>query len=110
MRGRSAAELLSLPVRSRGIQLGRPVDALVDPATGRLLGFEVRCGDDAQRFLPFAVVELRAGEIAVGSALALIDERDLGYYRSRARSIDKLGFADPWVDALGVVHEALSVA
>jgi hypothetical protein len=86
------------------------VDALVDPATGRLLGFEVLCGDDAQRFLPLAVVELRADEIGVGSALALIDERDLGYYRSRARSINDLGFADPWVDEQGVVHEALSAA
>lgn len=110
MSGRSAAELLSLPVRSHGIQLGRPVDALVDPVTGRLVGFEVRCGDDTQRFLPFAVVSVHADEIALDSALALIDERDLGYYRSRSRRLADLGFADPWVDEDGVVHEALSAA
>ena len=110
MSGRSAAELLTLPVRSRGIQLGRPVDALVDPLTDRILGFEVLCGDHAQRFLPFAVVDLRADEIALDSALALIDERDLDYYRSRSRRLAELGYADPWVDADGVVHEALSAA
>ena len=110
MRGRSATELLSLPVRSRGIQLGRAVDALVDPLTHRLVGFEVRCGDDAQRFLPFAVVDLHEDEIAVNSALALIDERNLDFYRSRSRRLADLGYARPWVDDDGVVHEILSAA
>jgi len=47
MRGRAASELLSLPVRMHGIQLGTPVDALLDARADRLLGFEVLCGDGA---------------------------------------------------------------
>ena len=110
MRGRSAAELLSLPVRLHGIQLGRPSVALVDPNDDRLMGFEVLCGDGAQRFLPFAVVELRPDEIALASALTLIDEGDLEYYRRRSRRLSDLGFAEPWVDDRGVIHEARSAA
>ena len=61
MRGRAAAELLSLPVRLHGIQLGRPVDALLDARVDRVLGFEVLCGDGAHRFLPFAVARRPGG-------------------------------------------------
>jgi hypothetical protein len=49
MTGRAASEVLALPVRLHGIQLGKPVDALLDPLADRLLGFEVRCGDDEHR-------------------------------------------------------------
>ncbi len=110
MTGRPAAELLSLPVLLHGIQLGRPVDALVDVRADRLLGFEVRCGDDANRFVPFAVVEIRPEEIALASALTLIDERDLEFYRRRSRRLADLGYADPWVDDRGLIHEARSAA
>jgi hypothetical protein len=110
MRGRSASELLSLPVRLHGIQLGRPVDILVDAVVDRVVGFEVICGDDAQRFLPFAVVELRSQEIALESALTLIDEQDLDFYRRRLRRLPDLGYADPWVDDEGEIHEARSAA
>ena len=41
VRGRSARELLGLPVRMHGIQLGRPVDAWLDTASDRLVGFEI---------------------------------------------------------------------
>jgi hypothetical protein len=109
MRGRAVAELLSLPVRMHGIELGRPVDALVD-ATNRLVGFEVVCGDESHRFLPFAVVDLHPAELTVASALTLIDERYLEYYRSRSRRLSDLGYADPWVDDEGLVHEARSAA
>lgn len=110
MRGRAAAELLSLPVRMHGIQLGTPVGALLDERADRLLGFEVLCGDGAYRFLPFAVARLHADEIAVDSALTLIDERDLDFYRRRSRRLDELGYAEPWIDDDGAVHEALSAA
>ncbi|HEY6960714.1 MAG TPA: hypothetical protein VI408_02370 [Gaiellaceae bacterium] len=110
MRGRSAADLLTLPVRLHGIQLGRPIEALVDATADRLVGFEILCGDDAERFLPFAVVEVRPDEIALESALTLIDERDLGYYRTRSRKLSDLGYADPWVDDDGQIHEARSAA
>ena len=110
MRGRAAAELLSLPVRMHGIQLGTPVQALLDQRADRLLGFEVRCGDGAHRFLPFTVARLQADEITVDSALTLIDERDLDFYRHRSRRLDELGYAEPWIDEDGAVHEALSAA
>jgi hypothetical protein len=110
MRGRAASELLSLPVRMHGIQLGTPVDALLDERADRLLGFEVLCGDGARRFLPFSVARLRANEIALESALTLIDERDLGFYRRHSRRLAEAGYEDPWVDDEGGIHEALSAA
>ena len=110
MRGRPASELLSLPVRARGIQLGTPVAALLDPSVDRLLGLEILCRDDTRRFLPFAVADVRTDEIALDSALILIDERDLEYYRRHARRLSDLGYAEPWIDHQGYVHEALSAA
>jgi hypothetical protein len=110
VRGRTAAEVLALPVRLHGIQLGRPVEALLDPTADRLLGFEVRCGDGEHRFLPFSVAEVRPDEITVGSALRLIDERELDWYRRHARRLSELGYADPWIGEDGVVHEALNAA
>jgi hypothetical protein len=110
MRGRAASALLSLPVRMHGIRLGSPVEAFLDESADRLLGFELVCGDGAHRFLPFAVAELRPDEIAVASALALIDERDLEFYRRNSRRLSDLGFADAWVDDEGGVHEARTAA
>jgi hypothetical protein len=110
MSGRPVSEVLSLPVRLHGIQLARPVDVLVDPVDDRVVGFEILCGDDAQRFLPFAVARLRPDEIALESALTLIDEGDLDFYRRRLRRLSDLGYADPWLDEHGGVHEALSAA
>jgi hypothetical protein len=109
-RGRAASEVLGLPVRLHGIQLGRTAEALVDLNADRLLGFEIVCGDGARRFLPFSVAHLHPSEIAVGSALTLIDERDLDFYRRRSRRLSDLGFVDPWVDEDGGIHEALSAA
>jgi hypothetical protein len=108
--GRAAAEVLSLPVRLRGIQLGRPVEALLDPTSDRLLGFEVHCEDGERRFLPFAVAEVRADEIAVGSALRLIDERELDWYRHHARRLSELGYAEAWIGERGDIREALDAA
>jgi hypothetical protein len=110
MRGRAASELLSLPVRMHGIQLGKPVDALLDAHVDRLLGFEVLCGDGARRFLPFAVAKLQADEIALESALTLIDERDIDYYRRNSRRLAEAGYVDPWIDEFGGIHETLSAA
>jgi hypothetical protein len=93
-----------------GIQLGKPVDALLDARVDRLLGFEILCGDGARRFLPFAVARLQADEIALESALTLIDERDIGYYRRNSRRLAEVGYDDPWVDEDGGIHEPLSAA
>ena len=108
--GRGVSELLGLPVRMHGIPLGRPVEALLDRNSDRLLGFEVVCGDGAHRFLPYAVVRIGAGEITIDSALTLIDEGDLDFYRRHCRRLADAGFAEPWVDEDGTVREALSAA
>jgi hypothetical protein len=82
MRGRPATDFLSMPVRLHGIELGRTVGVLVGESD--VLGFELVCGDGARRFLPLAAAELRDDEIAVSSALVLVDEPELEYYRRRS--------------------------
>lgn len=106
----AVTDVLALPVRMNGIQLGRPVEVLLDAHENRVLGFEISCGDGAHRFLPFAVARLRDDEIDVRSALALIDEADVDWYRRHARRLVDLGLDEPWLDAEGRVHEARSAA
>lgn len=89
-----------------GIQLARPVDALVDSQSDRIVGLEILCGDGAHRFLPYAVADVREEEIAVASALTLLEEGDLAFYRPRTRSLAELELADPWVDEAGIVTAA----
>jgi hypothetical protein len=84
----SGARALRLPVRLHGIQLGRAHDLLLDPIEWRALGFEVRCGDDAERFLPFSTARVIDDEIVVNSALMLLE--DVEFYRTRARSLRSL--------------------
>ncbi|HVV57174.1 MAG TPA: hypothetical protein VHC45_02340 [Gaiellaceae bacterium] len=103
-------ELLKLPVRVHGIHLARPIDALVDAQADRVVGLELHCGDGARRFVPFAVLEVRDDEIAIDSALTLLDERDLDYYRPRTRRLADLPLADPWVDADGSLRDAANAA
>jgi hypothetical protein len=90
MRGRPAEEVLRLPVRLRGIQLGRPADLILDLDLERVLGFDVLCGDEVHRFLPLAAAELREQEIAVSSALTMLEEAELAFYRARAASLTAL--------------------
>src|SRR5262245_33297875 len=88
MGSRSATELLQLPVRLHGIRLGRPVDLLLDPAEWRALGFVVLCGDESNRFLVLAAVDLREDAVEVPSALLLLE--DVEFYRERSRSLRAL--------------------
>ena len=88
MAGVSGEGTLQLPVRLHGIQLGRPVDLIVDPPSGRALGFDVLCGDDVHRFLPIAAAQLGDDEIAVGSSLMLLE--DVAFYRKRGESLREL--------------------
>jgi len=90
MGGRPAGELLRLPVRLHGIELGRPVDLILDLAAERALGLDVRCGDEVHRFLPLAAAVLEDGEITVRSALTLLEEAELAFYRSRADTLSNL--------------------
>lgn len=86
----SAGSLLRRPVRLRGIRLGRPTDLLLDVEAMRVVGLEVVCGDDARRFLPLAAARVREDEIAVGSALLLLEGDDVGFYRRRGLSLAAL--------------------
>ena len=88
MGSRSAASLLHLPVRLRGIRLAQPVDLLLDTTGWRALGFVVLCGDDETRFLPYAAARPGTDEIAVGSALTLLE--DVEFYRRRSESLRAL--------------------
>jgi hypothetical protein len=84
----TASAALHLPVRLRGIQLGRPVDLLLETDRWNALGFVVRCGDESQRFLPLAAAQTTDDEIRIGSALLLLE--DVGFYRARGTSYRSL--------------------
>jgi hypothetical protein len=79
-----AGRLLGLPVRLNGIDLGRPVDVVLDLDSRRAIGLEVLCGDEAIRYLPLAAAALHEDEIAIASPLVLFEERDLAWYRRRS--------------------------
>jgi len=85
-----AGDLLRLPVRTNGIEIGRPVDVIVDPVRNRALGFDVLCRDESHRFLPLTAAVFDNEQIAVRSALMLLAEDQLDFYRTRARSLREL--------------------
>jgi hypothetical protein len=87
-----AAATLQLPVRLHGIQLGRPTDLLLDADAWQALGFVVRCGDDSLRFLPYAACQPLDEEIAVASALMLLE--DVAFYQKRGVSYRSLRDGD----------------
>ena len=100
-----AGELLRLPVRTKGIEIGRPVDVIVDPTGNRALGFDVLCRDESHRFLPMSAAVFDREQIAVESALMLLAEEQLDFYRARAKSLRELGplFDRVTIDADGTL-------
>jgi hypothetical protein len=84
----SAAASLHLRVDLHGIQLGRPTDLLLDVESWQALGFVVHCGDESVRFLPYAAAQPSETEIAVGSALMLLE--DVQFYEKRGVSFRSL--------------------
>lgn len=89
----SAVAALQLPVRLRGgrpggERLGQPVDLLIDTGAWRALGFVVFCSDESLRFLPYQASQPAEDEIAVASALLLLE--DAGFYRARSASLRTL--------------------
>ena len=77
-----------------------------------MLGFVVRCGDEAMRFLPFAACNPSEEEIAVQSALMLLE--DVAFYEKRGVSFRSLlngtvgihgSLVDAWVAQGGAVAE-----
>jgi hypothetical protein len=84
-------ELLGLPVRVHGIELGRPVDVILAPSNGRrALGLDVLCGDAGHRFLPLAAASVGTAAIEIGSTLTLLDDAELEYYRERGSTLRSL--------------------
>ena len=79
--------MLRAPVLVRGIRLGEVEDVLLDATEPRILGFDVLCGDGANRFLPFSTARTGAVGIDVASTLTLLDERELQFYRDRSRRL-----------------------
>lgn len=97
----SAAASLQLRVELHGIMLGRPTDLLLDTHAWHVLGFVVHCGDESVRFLPYAAAQTSASEIAVGSALMLLE--DVEFYKKRGTSFRAL--VGGRVGAAGVLRD-----
>jgi uncharacterized protein YrrD len=90
MTERTGAELLGLPVRLHGIQVGRPVDLLLDPEAQRAVGLDLLCGDEVHRFLPLSTAAIGADEILILSPFVLLEQHELDFYRSRALALGRL--------------------
>ena len=90
MRALSGEELLRLPVRVAGIELGRVVDILIHPSEARAVGADVLCGDERHRFLAFAATRLADDALEVSSALVLLDLQEDSAYRLEARALSSL--------------------
>jgi len=108
--GVRVSELLLLPVRMRGIAIGRAVDVIVDPTGKQVLGFDVLCRDESHRFLPLTAAAIGDNQIAVESPLALLAEEQLDFYRKRARWLRELvpALEDAWVSADGAIELVIS--
>jgi hypothetical protein len=81
--------LAGRPVAIRDVRLGVAVDALLDRPLARLVGLEVRCSDEAHRFLPFPACQVLPDRVAVESELVLLD-RELDFYRGGGRALSDL--------------------
>jgi hypothetical protein len=99
----SALAALQLPVQLHGIQLARPTDLLLDLTASHVLGFVVRCGDESVRFLPYGAAQAREDEIAVQSALMLLE--DIAFYEQRGVSLRSLLGVD--VDGRGPLRDVV---
>jgi hypothetical protein len=102
VRGQRASSFLRVPVLVRGIRLGEVESVLLDADEARVLGFDVLCGDGANRFLPFATARVSGGVLEIDSTLMLLDARELEFYRSRGRSLARAPeLSDAVVDGNG---------
>src|SRR5439155_24120214 len=101
MRSYAAASAPQLPVHLRGIQLAGPIDLLLEVDAWRAIGFAVRCGDESVRFPPCGAAQPFAEEIAVQSALMLLE--DVAFYEQRGVSYRSL--LDAEVEGQGVLRD-----
>jgi hypothetical protein len=88
--GATVGDLLRARVRLHGIELGRPVDVILDRERRRALGLEVRCGDGERRFLPLAVARFSGDTVAISSSLLLLDASELRFYTERGATLTSL--------------------
>ena len=88
--GATVGDLLRARVRLHGIELGRPVDVILDRERKRALGLEVHCGDGERRFLPLAVARLSGDTVAISSSLLLLDASELRFYTERGATLASL--------------------
>jgi hypothetical protein len=86
----SGDAILSLPLRLHGIELGRPVDVLLDRESMRVVGLDVLCGDEVHRFLPLPTAAVGDDALMIHSPLVLLEEDELGFYRDRAFALKAL--------------------
>jgi hypothetical protein len=85
------SRLLALPVRHRGITLGRVADVLLGD-DGAPVGLAVRSVVDEDAFLPWPSAVVGADEVQVPYPLSLLSRAELVFYRSRSRSlVEELG-------------------
>jgi hypothetical protein len=85
-----AGDLLRLPVCTNGVEIGHPVDVIVDPVRNRAVGLDVICRDESHRFLPLMAAAFEDDQITVESALMLLAEDQLAFYQTRGRSLREL--------------------
>jgi hypothetical protein len=86
----SGEAILSLPLQLHGIELGRPVELLLDRESLRVVGLDVLCGDEVHRFLPLPTAKIGADALTIHSPLVLLEEDELGFYRARAFTLKSL--------------------
>jgi hypothetical protein len=86
----SGDAILSLPLRLHRIELGRPVDVLLDRESLRVVGLDVLCGDGVHRFLPLPTAAVGDDGLMIHSPLVLLEEDELGFYRARAFALRAL--------------------
>jgi sporulation protein YlmC with PRC-barrel domain len=80
-------DLLNRRVVTRGIELGRVVDVILDEAGERVVGLDVRCRDGERRFLPLATARIGEEEVEVDSPLMLLETDQLDFYRLRGLAL-----------------------
>jgi hypothetical protein len=86
----SGDEVLGLRLRLHGVELGRPVDVLLEREGLRAVGLDVLCRDEVHRFLPLPTAAIGDSALTIHSPLVLLEEDELDFYRSRTFALSAL--------------------
>lgn len=82
--------MLGLRLRLHGVELGRPVDVLLEREGLRAVGLDVLCRDDVHRFLPLPTAAIGESAVTIHSPLVLLEEDERDFYRSRTFALSSL--------------------